>query len=111
MIITVAQHDNDFSNCDKTNNDHRAILYCPQSIHGLLGECVVLTNISQHLQFLDERHEKWNGSNVCIGQKRIFEINREACGVSISAFNVRLPKHDGKRANADEYDDHLEKDC
>jgi hypothetical protein len=58
---------------------------------------------------LKERHEKRNGSEIRIRQKRIFEVNFKGRGVRVSALDMRFPKHESKSADAYEHDDYLKK--
>jgi len=108
-IIAITQHNENFSHRDKANNDYRAKFYSPQSFYGLLREYLILPGISQHLERLIERHEKRDGRYIRIRQKRIFEVNLKERGVRVPALDVRLPKHQGKSADADEHNDHLKK--
>src|SRR5689334_14795346 len=87
-VITRAQHDEDFSYHDKTNQGYRTIFYRPQSLHGCLRKYLILSGIPQQLERLIECHEKWNGSYICIRQERIVEVDLEGCGVCISTFDV-----------------------
>jgi len=110
-IVTIAQQNEDFSYRDKTDNGYRAIFYSPQSFHGRVRENLVLSGISQHLECLIERHEKWNGRYVRIRQKGIFEVNLKERGMRIPALDVGFPKHNGKSADTDEHNDYLKKYC
>ena len=101
----------DFSYRNKTDDGYRAIFYSPQSFHGRWREYLILSGISQHLECLIERHEKRNGRDIRIRQKRIFEVDLKERGVRVSAFDVRFPKQEGKSADADEHNDYLKKYC
>jgi hypothetical protein len=87
----------------------RAHSYRPQSLHRRLRECLISTDVSQHLECLIERHEKWNGPYIRIRQKGILEINLKERGVRVSALDARLPKHESQSGNPDEHDDYLKK--
>ena len=108
-IIALGEHDNEFSYRDKTKNGERAKPDGPQSAEGLQRECVVLSDISQHLEGLVEPRKKWNGRYICIRQKWILEIDLEEGGVRVSAFEMRLPKQEGKSDHRQEPNDRLEK--
>ena len=60
--------------------------------HARLRECLVLSYVPQHFECLIEGYEKWNGCDIRIRQKGIFEIDLKKRGVRISAFDVRFPK-------------------
>ena len=105
----MVQHNEDFFYRDKTDNSYRAIFYSPQSFDGRLREYLILSGISQHLECLIERHEKWNGRYIRIRQKGIFEVNLKGRGVRIPALNVGFPKQKGESADADEHNDYLKK--
>jgi hypothetical protein len=68
-----------------------------------------LSYVLQHLECLIERYEKWNGRDIHIRQKGIFEIDLKERGVRISALDVRFPKQERKSANTDKHDYYLEK--
>jgi hypothetical protein len=70
-----------------------------------------LSYVFQDLECLIERYEKWNGRDIRIGQKGIFEIDLKERGVRVSALDVRFPEHESKSTNADEYNDELKKAC
>src|SRR5438876_1744821 len=74
-VLTVAKHNEDYSYRNKTDNGYRAIFYSPQSFHGSLRECLILSYVPQHLECLIERREKRNGPYIRIPQKGIFEVN------------------------------------
>ena len=104
-IITVAQHNKNLSYRNKTDSGYRANFYCLETFHGRLREGLILSDVSQHLECLIERHEKWNGPYIRIRQKGILEIDLKERGVRVSAFDVRFPKHESKSANANEHND------
>ena len=66
-VITIAQHKENFSYRDKTNKSYRAIFYCPQGFHSRWRKHFILSGISQHLEGLIERHEKWSGRYITNG--------------------------------------------
>src|SRR6266404_215491 len=110
-VLTVAKHNEDYSYRNKTDNGYRAIFYSPQSFHGRLRECLILSYVPQHLECLIERHEKRNGPYIRIRQKGIFEVNLKERGMRIPALDVGFPKHNGKSADTDEHNDYLKKYC
>ena len=67
--------------------------------------------ILQHLECLIERYEKWNGRDIRIRQKGIFEIDLKERGMSLSALDVRFPKHESKSPNTDKHNYYLKKYC
>src|SRR5207237_593909 len=99
----------DYRYRNKTDNGYRTIFYGPQSFHGRPRECLILSDVSQHLERLIERHEKWDGRYIRIRQKWIFEIGLKERCVRVSAFEVRFPKHESESANANEHNDCLKK--
>src|SRR5262245_51918448 len=100
-------HENDAYH-NKTDNGQRAIFHCPQSLYCFRGENLVLSDISQQLERLVERHEKRNGRHERIRHKGI-EIHLKERGVLVDALDVRLPNHKSKSANADEHNDYPKK--
>src|ERR1051326_209809 len=102
-------HDDEFSHHHKTNDGYRAIFYRPQSSHRRLREYLVVTDISQHLERFIQRDEKRNRADVRICQKRIVEIDLVERRVRVPAFDVRFPKQQRQRADADERNDYLKK--
>ena len=77
-VITIAQHNENFSYRDKTNKSYRAIFYCPQGLHSRWRKHFILSGISQHLEGLIERHEKWSGRYMRIRQKRILKYTSKS---------------------------------
>jgi hypothetical protein len=108
-IITIAQHNENFSYCNKTNDGYRTIFYSPQGFNGRLREYLTLSGISQHLDCLIERDEKRGGRYIRIRKKWIFEVNLKERGMCIPALDLRFPKQKGKNADANEHDDYLKK--
>jgi hypothetical protein len=58
-----------------------------------------------------ERQEERNGTHIHVRQEGIFEVDLESRGVGIPALDVGFPKHQAKRAEAHEHNDHLKKQC
>ena len=79
--------------------------------YGHWREYLVLSGISQHLECLIERHEKWDGRDIRIRQEGVLEIDLKERGMRIPALDMGFPKHNGKSADTDEHNDDLKKYC
>jgi hypothetical protein len=67
-----------------------------------------LSGKSQQLECLPKRQEDWNGRNIRMGQKGVFEIDLKEHGVRVPALDVGLQKQESKSADAGEHDYRLE---
>src|SRR5262249_29571605 len=108
VITAVGESDPDLFEHYEANDDHRAIFYRSQCLHGLRRKHLILSGIPKKFKCLIERHEKGDGSQIYERQERI-EIHRKERFACVHAFGVGLPQEERESANAEQYNDDLEK--